>query len=205
MPPSALILADLRVAYAASNLIAFVGAGIPKAAGLPDWPALAQLLRDRLHHDGKPADVLAEVDDLIVKRHLIDALSAIKLALGEHEFNIAVEKAVDDSKRAVPDVATAIAELAPKLRAVFTTNLDHFLERAFGGAWDPFTSAQGDLAQRGQYIFKYHGTRRDRSTWVFTREQYDRAIFSRPQDRTLFRIDLSSLPHPIHRLWARRR
>jgi hypothetical protein len=87
MPPSPEILHDLRDAYATGNLIVFAGAGIPKAAGLPDWPTLAQNLRDRLLREARPADVLAEVDDLLKQRKLIDALSAIKLpqALGDHE------------------------------------------------------------------------------------------------------------------------
>ena len=49
---------------------------------------------------------------LIKQRQFIDALSAIKQprALGEHELNLAIEKAVDDSSLPVPDVANAIAE-----------------------------------------------------------------------------------------------
>ncbi|WP_437975766.1 SIR2 family protein [Sorangium sp. So ce295] len=194
MPPSPDIQRDLRAAYSTGNLVVFVGAGVPAAAGLDDWPRLAKRLRRRLQSEGKPQQVLAEVGDLIRKGQLVDALSAAKLALGEHEFNLAVENAVDDSKLVVPDVAAAIAELRPKLRAVITTNLDSIMERAFLGAWPTLTAPTGDLAQRREYILKLHGTRLDRSTWVFTRDQYDQATFGRPQHRAIFEAIFRAYP-----------
>ena len=195
MPPSPVILHDLRDAYATGDLVVFAGAGVPAAAGLPTWPTLAQGLRNRLHTDGKPPELIGEVDELIQRRQLIDALSAIKHALGAHEFDLAVEKAVDDHALPVPDVATAIAELEPRLRAVVTTNLDRFLERAFAGNWDALTNPPGDLVQRRRYILKLHGTRIDRGTWVFTREQYDQATFGWQQHRAIFEALFHA--HPI--------
>jgi hypothetical protein len=196
MPPSPEILQALRDAYATGNLIVFAGAGIPKAAGLPDWPTLAQNLRDRLLREAKPPDVLAEVDDLLKQRKLIDALSAIKQpqALGDHEFNLAVARAVDDGPLPVPDVAKAIAELEPRLRAVVTTNLDRFIERAFAGNWDALTDPPGNLGQARRYVLKLHGTRIDPRTWVFTREQYDQATFGRPLHRAVFEALFRAYP-----------
>lgn len=196
MAPSPEILQALQDAYATGDLIVFAGAGVPSAAGLPTWPKLAHDLRDRLHREGKPADLISEIDELIQRRQLIDALSAIKQphALGEHEFNLAVSKAVDDSALPVPDVAKAIAELEPKLRAVVTTNLDRFIERAFAGDWDALTDPPGDLAQRKRYILKLHGTRGDRKSWVFTREQYDQATFGWLQQRAVFEALFRAYP-----------
>jgi hypothetical protein len=77
-------------------------------------------------------------------------------------------------------VARAIAALAPRLRAVLTTNIDHLLERAFAGRWPTLLRATGYIAQRRGFILKLHGTLLDRSSWVFTREEYDRAIFADP-------------------------
>lgn len=195
MAPSPEIVQDLRDAYATGNLVVFAGAGVSAAAGLPSWPRLAQDLRDRLHREGKPTDVIGEVDDLIKQWRLIDALSAIKHALGALEFDIAIEKAVDDSALPVPDVAKAIAELEPKLRAVVTTNLDRFLERAFAGNWDALTDPPGDLGQRRRYVLKLHGTRIDRRSWVFTREQYDQGTFGWPLHRAVFEALFRT--HPI--------
>lgn len=195
MPPSTTILEDLCRAYAGGDLVVFVGAGISAAAGLLSWRQLTQEFLDRLRGEGKAPSVVDEVDELIRGRQFIDALSAIKQALGAHEFNLAVEKAVDDSALQVPDVARAIAELEPKLRAVITTNLDRFLERAFGGNWDALCAPTGDLVQRRRYILKLHGTRNDRSTWVFTREQYDHSTFGWPLHRSTFEAHFRA--HPV--------
>jgi len=176
-------LTDLHAAYATGNLIVYGGAGISAAAGLPTWPALAANLLTRLRTENASPDAIAEVDDLLKRGHLIDALSAIKHALGAPEFDLAVEKACNDKPHPIPEVAQAIATLEPKLRAVLTTNLDHFLERAFAGAWPALTRPPGDLASRRGYILKFHGTLFDRSTWVFSRDQYDRATFASPTTR----------------------
>lgn len=186
MPPSPVIFDALREAYVAGNLIVFVGAGVSAAASLPTWPQLVVDLVARVRAEGKSQETIAELDDLVRRGRLIDALSAVRHTLGEHEFNIAIEKAVDDSGVPVPDVVKAVAELEPKLRAVITTNLDHLLERAFMGSWPALTSPPGDLAQRRGYILKLHGTRLDRSSWVFTRDDYDRATFGHSRHHETF-------------------
>jgi hypothetical protein len=180
------VFADLRAAYLSGNLVVFVGAGVSAAAGLPTWPRLAEQMLERLRAGHAHADAVAEVAYLVEKGRLVDALSAVRLALGPQEFDVAVEKACDDSGRDVPEVARAVAALGPGLRAVLTTNLDRFLERAFGGEWEALARATGDIAARRRYILKLHGTRMDRSTWVFCRGQYDRAIFASPATRGAF-------------------
>lgn len=187
MPLSQAVLQAAREAYASGNLILFGGAGISAAAGLPTWLQLAQLARDRLQSEGKPAADVAEVDELIKRYKLIDALSAVKESLGPHEFNLMVQAACDDRRRVatLPDIAMAIATLEPKLKAIVTTNLDRILERALAGRWPAIATPPGDLAQQRNYILKLHGTVDERNTWVFTREQYDQATFGRPQYRAI--------------------
>jgi hypothetical protein len=195
MPPSPTILQDLRHVYQSGSLIVFAGAGVSAAAGLPTWRDIAQQLRDRLHDEGSAPDVIAEMDDLIRRRQLIDALSAARHRLGDNEFYVAIENAVNDTDVAIPDVAAAIAELEPKLRAIVTTNLDRILERAFSGNWEEFAAPTGDIVQRTRYILKLHGTRTDRRTWIFTRDQYDQATFGRPLQRRTLEALFSA--HPI--------
>jgi hypothetical protein len=177
---------DLHEAYESGNLVLFAGAGISAAARLPDWKTLALRLLDRLRVAGAAAHVTAEIDELIQKGRLVDALSAVKQELHTNEFNLAVERALSDRALPVPDVAIAIAELKPKLRAVLTTNLDHFLERAFQGEWPAQTTPSGNMTQRRAYIWKLHGTLLDRSSWVFTRNQYDQSMFASPLYRSTF-------------------
>jgi hypothetical protein len=97
-----------------------------------------------------------------------------------------VERHLDDKLADEPEVAKAIAALAPKLRAVLTTNLDHLLEKAFSGRWPTLSKATGDIATRREYILKLHGTLLDRAGWVLTREQYDRAMYADPKLKAAF-------------------
>ncbi|XXX80956.1 SIR2 family protein [Sorangium sp. So ce134] len=194
MAPSQEIFDDLRTAYADGKLIIFAGAGISKAGGLPTWPELAKQLRDRIATEGRRLDTLPEIDELIRQGRWIDALSGARAALGDTEFFSAIKKAVDDEPHQVPDVAKAIAELKPRLRAVLTTNLDRFLERAFGGDWETFSAPTADIASQPHYILKLHGTRRDHKTWVFTRDQYDQAMFGSPLTHTILQSLFNTCP-----------
>jgi hypothetical protein len=194
MPVSTSVQKDLQDAYLSKNLIVFVGAGVPASAGLDDWPALAKRLLERLRSEGKSVEMIAEIQKLIEKNQLIDALTATKNGLGTHEFNRVVENALDDKGKDIPDLAIAIAELKPELKAVITTNLDRFMERAFGGEWPSLVTPTGDLARRKHYILKLHGTLLDRSSWVFTRDQYDHATFGQPLVRKIFETVFSAFP-----------
>lgn len=75
MSPSPEILQAARTAYASGNLIIFGKAGVSTDAGLPSWLALANQARDRSQREGKPGEDIAEANELIERRQLIDALS----------------------------------------------------------------------------------------------------------------------------------
>lgn len=175
------IIRDLRKAYEGGNLVVLAGAGVSAGAGLPGWGKLAERVLEKAKARGLDPAALAEAEDDMKAGRLIESLSALKMALGPQEFCREIERQVDDAELPVPALAEAIAALKPKLRAVVTTNLDGFLERAFQGAWPVLTKPPGDLGQRRKYILKAHGTLLDRSTWVFTRDQYDRAMFATPE------------------------
>jgi hypothetical protein len=125
----------------------------------------------------------------------IDALTAAKDAIGAAEFGAIVEANLDDRKvLEVPEVGQAIASLAGGLRAVFTTNIDHLLERAFQGRWPALHRATGDMARRRGVILKLHGTLLDRGTWVFTRDEYDRAMYADPLLKEAFSAIFHTCP-----------
>lgn len=174
------ILEDLRKAYESGQLIAFVGAGVSLSGGLPSWKGLAQRLLESARGRATPEEV-EEIEELISGYRLLEAVSASKHIL-RRDFEREVIKALDDGPIPdEPEAAKAIAALGPRLWAVITTNLDRFLERSFGGRWDALTDPPGNLAQQNRYILKIHGTLRDARTWVFTREQYDKAMYASPQ------------------------
>ena len=181
---------DLRAVYEAGNLVLFIGAGISAAGGLPTWKQLAEILCEQVKRmSGKDAEA-SEIQEYISNRSYLDALSASKHALGPLEFGSIVERKLNDDERNIPEILKALTGLKPKLHAILTTNLDRFIERAFD--WPSMVKAVGDLAQRKRYIFKLHGTLLDRETWVFSQEQYDRAMFASPQMQSCFGTLFSS-------------
>jgi serine/threonine protein kinase/DNA-binding CsgD family transcriptional regulator len=173
-------LSEVRDRYRAGDLVLFVGAGLSTSAGLPSWKALVVHLLDRARARGI---ALAEIENLIEKEQFIDALAATELALGTPTFEATVKAALDDrhTVQALPELGHAIAALAPRLRAVLTTNLDHLIERAFQGRWPAFHRANGNIGQERGVILKLHGTLLQSDTWVMTRSQYSRAMYNDPQ------------------------
>lgn len=173
---------QLQKACASGDLTLFVGVRISSAAGLPSWKALVETVVTTVRGRGVDLLWLEEIDELLKRGQLSDALTAAKEALGSQvQFGNLVAQQLDDTSRNVPDVGEAIAELSPGLRAVLTTNLDRLLERALKGSWPVLTPPSGDLAQQRHYILHLHGTLRERDSWVMTREDYDRAMYANPQ------------------------
>lgn len=169
-------LAELREAYSSGNLVVFAGPGISTAAGLPSWARLATLLADhpRMHLEKGRRE---ELSLLLERRRLVDALTVAEQALGRPELALFVERMFNDEDLPVPPMAQALAALAPHLKAVLTTNIDHLIERAFSRRWPPLWRAPIDIVQRRGFILKLHGTLLDRSSWVFTRSDYDHATW----------------------------
>jgi putative intracellular protease/amidase len=178
--------AELIEATRAGTLVICAGPAISIAADLPSRSRLITLLLERARARGVAPAVRKEVEDLVQRGQLLDALGALKTALGEAEFGALVQRQLDDRDRPIPAIAAALAALAPKLRAVLTTNLDHLLERAFAGAFPAFPRATTDLAQQRGYLLKLHGSLLDRSTWVLTSDDHARALYADPARKDAF-------------------
>jgi len=186
-------LTELCEFYDAGDLVLFAGAGTSSAAGLPGWKKLVEFTIAHARGRSDPPSRIAEMEELVSRGDLVDALSAAYQLFGGSEFGTFVERHLNDKKRDLPPALHAISKLEPKLRAALTTNLDHFLERALIG-WPALSRPQADLARRRQFIYKLHGTLLDRSSWVFTRSQYDRVIWADPLFRTTFSALFLSCP-----------
>ena len=154
------------------------------------------LLLERVKTLQVDSELTSEIQELINERRYIDAFSAVKEVLGAPTFGGIIERLLDDRARelSIPDVVLAIAALGSKLRAVLTTNLDHLLERAFRGDWPPHSVALGDIARRRKFILKLHGTLSDRNTWIFTRQDYERAMYANPQLQQAFTALFNACP-----------
>lgn len=169
---------ELAKAQRNGDLILFAGAGISMPAGLPSWVQLARALVDEATH--RATHDVAEMNRLIGLEKLVEAISLAKRALGDSHFFRFVETRLDDAALSIPDVAHAIAEVAPSLRCIITTNIDRLIARALRGEWPEIARITPDLAQRRHYVLSLHGSLFDHSTWVFSRGDYDAAINATP-------------------------
>ncbi len=184
------VLGEVAESYGVGKLIVFAGSGVAEAAGLPSRADLVRRLSE--HAAGIDFDEirLDEISDFAQRAQWSDALAELREALGRNEFSHCLERFLDDSGTGIPDIARSIADMAPHLRAVFTTNMDRVLDRAFGGTWTSFAGVTRDIPQRRRYILKLRGMLGDRATWIVTRDDYDRARY----DSQRFDV-LSSLYH----------
>ncbi len=187
-------LDELAEAYRSGQLILYAGAEIPEAAGLPWGRKLMELLAERLRQHETGSDTLGLVENLVKANRFLEVISLAQQTLGREEFTAFIQSCLDPRDLKVPDLARAIAELAPKLRAVLTPNLDSVLERAFGGRWPSLSEATPDIVGREQFILKLHGTVEDPLTWVLLSEDYDHAMYRLASLEPTFRELLRNRP-----------
>lgn len=178
MPPH---FDDLIARYLEGRLVVFAGSGVSHAGGLPAWDGLIRQLITGANPSAIDPQALAEADAALARGDMTRALGAVQTTMSATAYGRAVARAVDDRGRPVPPLARAIADLAPTLHAVVTTNLDRFIERAFAGEWPCFTLPKLDLGQQRHYILQLHGNRTDRGSWVLSEHDYERLLHARPE------------------------
>jgi len=174
---------ELSRAFARNEVIVCVGSALGRAAGLPDLPALAELLLDEAEDHARAVDAQTLRGWLAAGRTL-ECLEVLERRLGAR-FGRIIERAFLRATVPVPALAHAIAERSTHLRAIYTTGLDRLLERALLDAWPSFSAARPDLARRRQLIFKLCGTLEFADSWVLTRAAFEREFNERSLKREL--------------------
>jgi hypothetical protein len=171
---------DLLARYLEGRLVVFAGSGVSHAGGLPSWSGLIERLIASARESGGDAQALAEADAAMLHGDMIRALGIVQATMTAAAYGRVVARSLDDSGHPVPPLARAIADLAPTLHAVVTTNLDRFLERALAGDWPCFNLPKLDLGQQRHYILQLHGTRTDRDSWVLSERDYENLLHAGP-------------------------
>jgi hypothetical protein len=175
-------------------LVLYVGPELSHSAGLPTQRALVVTLLAEAQDYLSPRQ-RKDLEGLVEADELGDAITELEHALTAATFGRIVERELDDRRCELPAMAKALAALGPRLRGVITPNLDHLLERAFEGTLAVHAQPVADLASRREWLFKIHGTLRDRATWVLTEDQRGRVLYRDPLHRQLF--SSLFLAHPI--------
>jgi SIR2-like domain len=158
-------------------VIPFVGAGMSRSAGCPEWKEyLLNLCKDarldpaamrvRLEENG---DYEGVMNDLVTK-------------LGQNRFNLDFER---DFK--TPDEITGAVTLLPKLfdNSVITTNFDRVLEKAYENDAKSFVEKVSGRGQSSaffraipagdRYLLKLHGNLDNAKERVLNKSEYDGA------------------------------
>lgn len=169
------VVKEVAESYWKRRLIVFAGTGVSEAAGLPSQAALIRRMSAYAEKLDIDHERVEEVNSLLRKGLLADALTELREGMGMVEFGHCFERYQSTKYTKVPDIARAIAELAPNLHAVITPSMDSVLERVFGADWATFANVTRDIPQRHRYILMLRGMLSDRSTWIVTRNDYEKA------------------------------
>lgn len=187
---------DLIAQVARQNCVAFVGAGLSAAVGLPGWPRLIRQMIDWCESHGISLPNKADIERLLeVKNNLLDAADALRSNMGDGKYRQFLEEVF-----LRPDLKpTEVHKILVKIpfAGVGTTNYDPLIEEAYREVHPdaPFSVfTQVDYEQLGTalhakrfFVLKAHGTIERPETIVLGRKDYNRLIHGSEDYRTFLR------------------
>jgi WD40 repeat protein len=181
-PVDSTLPAELLGAHARGELVLCVG---PTLDGRADMPALAAALLAELDDHEHELDI----DAGVLRGWIAEGRGSEGLELLEHQLGPRFVRMIERqlvSHGPSSALAEAIAALRGQLRAVYSTTLDHGLERAFHDEWPSFATPRPDIARRRRVIFKLCGTVDFPESWVLTRAALERELGERSLRRQVF-------------------
>lgn len=191
--------------------ILFVGAGLSRAAGHPDWKGLMQAVvkgtlaqLKRQHRPqaaaqgmgtalfAPPQDASAELRLLLKRGRYTECADQCRVLLGRAAFAALLRGLLP---RSVEPPPTHRAIVATPYAGIVTTNFDTLLEEAYAlysSVGVPRAPTGAELAQHGTllldrafFILKAHGSIDDAESLVFTSEDYRRITHENPAFQAL--------------------
>jgi hypothetical protein len=120
---------DLVEAVARGNAVAFVGAGLSQAAGLPGWATAVKQLVEWGPSRGFPLSHKSDLSALIAKGELLLVVDDLRETYGWQAFHEALLSVFDRPNLQPTDTHLLITQIP--FRAVLTTNYDMLLEAAY--------------------------------------------------------------------------
>lgn len=172
------VLRDLRHE---GRLIPFVGAGLSKPLGLPDWSLLIEFIARQLDYD--PEVFKLNGNELQLAEYYV----ALKHSIGPLRDEI--DRLSNPSADAIRQSRTHAALVDMQLPLIYTTNYDRIIERAFEMKRAKYYAVADldDIANvppgEATQVVKLHGTFDRDASMVLTETSYfDRLEFESPID-----------------------
>lgn len=143
---------ELAEQLARGNCVAFVGAGLSRAAGLLTWTDLLKKLLDKAEGQGVLRDERPELEDLLKAHEYLLAAAELRELLGKPNFQKCVAEMFGGPGLKPAPVHQTLTALP--FSALLTSNYDKLLESAFaiansGEAAPSFTYTDtGEMARR---------------------------------------------------------
>jgi hypothetical protein len=191
---------DLIEKIVSGNCIAYVGAGLSRAAGLPDWKTLLKDLLLRCEELGLlTGPDKAEVEQLIDKEKFLDAASDLTERMRETAFHDFMLKTFHKPGLTPKEVHTLLTQVP--FNSIWTSNYDKLVETAYTieKKESPHVLTHKDapelsavLRNNKFHIFKPHGTIDQIETVILSRKQYRNLMHSNPAYSTFITSQLSS-------------
>ncbi|MGW0020919.1 SIR2 family protein [Rhodococcus sp. NPDC003382] len=171
-------------AILSGNAAVFVGAGLSRAAGYPDWGSLLKPMQDR-------CDIPGHADLPLVAEYIaLDRGNGGRDALETHILTTMI--------KIPPEPTSSHRDLRRlDIKEIWTTNYDRLLETAIPEA----VVVAGEnhvhnIASRRRAIIKMHGSIDNRNEWelppVITRTDYERYELAHPRTWTVLRSSYMS-------------
>ena len=167
-------IAALRNLYRSGQLIPFVGAGISRGLGLPDWRELTSIIGSELGYGVEEFLDQGSFPQLVEYSQLVSgSIEPIRETLRRV---LQSEEAV--GRRRQSEVFAILA--SGNYPRIYTTNVDDHIEAAFEEAGHEVSVIRNisDLqrAKRGTEVIKFHGTLEDAASLVLTETAYLRRM-----------------------------
>ncbi len=169
-------LADLlEVATAGTGIVPFVGAGLSKPFGFPEWGEF-------LRRQGRQAGIGEQIEAQLAGGEYEEAAEALQTELGDLAFEDAIRRTY--GTQSIPANRAAAVGVLPALAAgpVLTTNFDTVLESVFESAGSRFEDVVWAAQQPGtvttavhtnkHLLWKLHGGFKAEHYRVLTRSEY---------------------------------
>jgi hypothetical protein len=160
------------------RVVPFVGAGISRRAGLPDWPQLLTLLSAIAVERGMPPALGKQVTDAAAEGQYELASDTLAHSLGDQLGNVLAGILAPPGLEP-PSAITLLATAS--WPAIITTNFDRLLATAFGArtrlvTWQDAVGIEEVLRSHSPHIMFAHGLLEHPDSLVLTPEQYRRCL-----------------------------